>query len=97
LTFNGHKIHYDWRYATEVEKYPGLVVHGPLQALLLFESAKQKNPQKKPASFKFRAMRPLFDFDTVYLAGQNTPDGATDVYTADTEGNIAMQATVTWK
>lgn len=97
LTFNGHKIHYDWRYATEVEKYPGLVVHGPLQALLLFESAKQKNPDKKPASFKFRAMRPLFDFDTVYLAGQTKPDGSTDVYTADTEGNIAMQATVTWK
>jgi 3-methylfumaryl-CoA hydratase len=97
LTFNGHKIHYDWRYATEVEKYPGLVVHGPLQALLLFESAKQKNPGKKPASFKFRAMRPLFDFDAVSLAGQIKPDGSTDVYTADTEGNIAMQATVTWK
>lgn len=97
LTFNGHKIHYDWRYATEVEKYPGLVVHGPLQALLLFESAKQKNPGKKPASFKFRAMRPLFDFDTVYLSGQNSLDNGTQVYTADTESNIAMQASVTWK
>ena len=37
LTFNGHRIHYDRRYATEVEKYPGLVVHGPLIATLLLD------------------------------------------------------------
>src|SRR5271154_6029379 len=35
LTFNGHRIHYDRRYATEVEGYPGLVVHGPLIATML--------------------------------------------------------------
>ena len=34
-TFNGHRIHYDWRWATEVEGYADLVVHGPLQAALL--------------------------------------------------------------
>ena len=38
LTFNSHRIHYDVRYATEVEGYPGLVVHGPLLALLLLEA-----------------------------------------------------------
>ncbi|HEY2561570.1 MAG TPA: MaoC family dehydratase N-terminal domain-containing protein, partial [Caldimonas sp.] len=32
LTFNGHRIHYDRRYVTEVEGYPGLIVHGPLIA-----------------------------------------------------------------
>ena len=37
LTFNGHRIHYDRRYATEVEGYPGLVVHGPLIATLLLD------------------------------------------------------------
>ena len=37
LTFNGHRIHYDRRYVTEVEGYPGLVVHGPLLALLALE------------------------------------------------------------
>jgi hypothetical protein len=35
LTGNGHRIHYDVSYATEVEHYPGLVVHGPLIATLL--------------------------------------------------------------
>jgi len=38
LTFNSHRIHYDARYTTEVEGYPGLVVHGPLLALLLLDA-----------------------------------------------------------
>jgi 3-methylfumaryl-CoA hydratase len=97
LTFNGHRIHYDWRYATEVEKYPGLVVHGPLQALLLFESAKKNNPDKKPMSYNFRAVRPIFEFDKVYLCGKAKPDGSHDLYTANTENNIGMQATITWR
>ncbi|MBM4267093.1 MAG: hypothetical protein FJ144_10835 [Deltaproteobacteria bacterium] len=29
--WNGHRIHFDERYATEQEGYPGLVVQGPLQ------------------------------------------------------------------
>lgn len=37
-TANGHRIHYDWPYATRVEGYPGLVVHGPLQTLALAET-----------------------------------------------------------
>jgi 3-methylfumaryl-CoA hydratase len=97
LTFNGHKIHYDWRYTTEVEKYPGLVVHGPLQALLLFEFAKKKNPGKKPLNYSFRAVRPIFEFDKVSICGQLKPDGSNDLYTANTDGNIGMQANITWR
>jgi len=97
LTFNGHKIHYDWRYATEVEKYPGVVVQGPLQALLLLESAKNHNPGKKPASFSFRAVRPIFEFDKVYICGKSNPDGSHDIYTANTDSNIGMQAAITWR
>ena len=37
LTFNGHRIHYDRKYVTEVEGYPGLIVHGPLIATLLMD------------------------------------------------------------
>jgi 3-methylfumaryl-CoA hydratase len=37
LTFNGHRIHYDRSYVTEVEGYPGLIVHGPLIATLLLD------------------------------------------------------------
>src|SRR5438445_249543 len=39
ITFNGHRIHYDAPYATTVEGYEGLVVHGPLQATLLLNLA----------------------------------------------------------
>jgi 3-methylfumaryl-CoA hydratase len=97
LTFNGHRIHYDRNYATEVEKYPGLVVHGPLQALLLLESAKNHNPGKKPASFNFKAVRPLFEFDKIQICGKSNADGSHDVYTANTDSNIGMQATITWR
>lgn len=97
LTFNSHKIHYDRKYATEVEKYPGLVVHGPLQALLLLESAKRNHPGRKPASYSFRAMRPLFDFDQVSVCGRPDPNGGHDLYTANGDGNIAMQAAISWR
>jgi hydroxyacyl-ACP dehydratase HTD2-like protein with hotdog domain len=34
-TCNGHRIHYDKAWATEVEGYPDILVQGPLQAALL--------------------------------------------------------------
>src|SRR5664279_4565095 len=51
LTFNGHRIHYDRRYATEVEGYPGLVVHGPLIATLLMDLLRREAPQAIVRSF----------------------------------------------
>ncbi len=60
LTFNGHRIHYDRRYATEVEGYPGLVVHGPLIATLLLDLLRRSLPGANVARFGFRAMSPLF-------------------------------------
>ena len=46
LTFNGHRIHYDRRYVTEVEGYPGLVVHGPLLATLLLDLLRREQPAR---------------------------------------------------
>ena len=34
-TYNGHRIHYDKNWAKDVEGYPDILVHGPLQAALL--------------------------------------------------------------
>jgi 3-methylfumaryl-CoA hydratase len=59
LTYNGHRIHYDQPYATGVEHYPGLIVHGPLVAMLLFERAR-KIAGKRPCAFSFRAVSPVF-------------------------------------
>lgn len=97
LTFNAHRIHYDIHYANEIEKYPGLVVHGPLQALLLLGAACKRNPDKKPARYEFRAVRPLFNFDQLYIGGRMRTDGGPDLYTINTDGNITMQAAVSWR
>ena len=57
LTFNGHRIHYDRPYVTEVEGYPGLVVHGPLIATLLMDLLRRQMPDADVASFHFKAVR----------------------------------------
>ncbi|MDA3858965.1 MAG: MaoC family dehydratase N-terminal domain-containing protein [Roseovarius sp.] len=58
LTFNGHRIHYDYPYATEVEGYDGLVVHGPLQAIWMMNLA-TKVFGHLPARFVYRGLSPL--------------------------------------
>ena len=58
LTFNGHRIHYDRRYVTEVEGYPGLIVHGPLIATLLLDLLRHQLPDAEVARYAFRAVRP---------------------------------------
>ncbi len=44
LTYNAHRIHYDRDYATKVEGYPGLLVHGPLLATLLVDLFRRHKP-----------------------------------------------------
>ncbi|MGE4247528.1 MAG: protein dehydratase, partial [Parvibaculaceae bacterium] len=95
ITFNAHRIHYDRTYAVEVEKYPGLVVHGPMQALMLFEEAKARHPGRRIAAYSFRGVRPLFDFDRAEIVGREREDGI-DLFTADGDGLINMQANLTW-
>ena len=57
LTFNSHRIHYDQDYARNIEGYPDLVVHGPLQATLLLNLA-AKIIGKPPRRFSFRGLAP---------------------------------------
>jgi 3-methylfumaryl-CoA hydratase len=91
LTFNGHRIHYDRRYVTEVEGYPGLVVHGPLIATLLLELLHEHASGAELAAYRFRALRPCFDGRPLHLFGR--PE-ATQVrlWAADDEGALAMEA-----
>ena len=75
VTFNGHRIHYDHPYATGVEGYPGLVVHGPLMAILMLELLAAARPGAPPARFAFRAERPAFAGEALRVAGDPTADG----------------------
>lgn len=94
LTFNGHRIHYDRRYATEVEGYPGLVVHGPLVATLLIDLLADALPEARVAGFEFRAVRPLFDTHPFDVCGAPAADGRTvHLWARDHEGALAMEAT----
>ena len=73
LTFNAHRIHYDRRYAMEEEGYPGLVVHGPLTALMLAELAAH-NSSGRINSFSFQGRAPLFDLHPFRLFGIKESD-----------------------
>ena len=60
LTGNGHRIHYDADYVRDEEGYPGLIVHGPLQATLLAGLARRVNDAREPRRLRFRGIRPAF-------------------------------------
>ena len=91
LTFNGHRIHYDRRYVTEVEGYPGLVVHGPLIATLLLDLLRRQLPQAEVADFRFKAVRPTFDGQPLRISGRR--DGPTvRLWAQDHEGWLTMDA-----
>jgi 3-methylfumaryl-CoA hydratase len=94
VTFNGHRIHYDRRYATEVEGYPGLVVHGPLIAMLLLDLLRRELPHADVKSFRFRAVSPLFDTEPFTVCGR--PDGdMVKLWAKNASGGLAMEATAT--
>ena len=96
LTFNGHRIHYDRKYVTEVEGYPGLIVHGPLIATLLLDLLRRSLPGAQVATFDFRAVRPTFDLHPFSVHGKPSADGKTvELWAQDHEGWLTMQGTAT--
>jgi 3-methylfumaryl-CoA hydratase len=94
LTFNGHRIHYDRQYVTEVEGYPGLIVHGPLQATLLVEFATSVR-RVGPRVFSFRALNPLFDGQDFTLNAAEG-EGGLDLWIAGPDGRTTMAGKAQW-
>ena len=97
VTFNSHRIHYDHPYVTQVEGYPGLVVHGPLTATLLVDLLRRSRPNTVLRAYSFRAMRPLYDTASFWTCG--LPDDATrsaKLWTRDAEGSVTMEAAARW-
>jgi 3-methylfumaryl-CoA hydratase len=96
LTYNAHRIHYDVPYATEVEGYPGLVVHGPLQAISLAEVCRRFAPERPITSFTFRAVSPAFAGSPLRFVGRPSPGGdVVELRTLDARGVTTMTATAT--
>jgi hydroxyacyl-ACP dehydratase HTD2-like protein with hotdog domain len=69
LTYNAHRIHYDAAYATGVEGHPGLVVHGPLLAVLMLELPRRHLTGRSLAGLTFRARSPLYAGDAFTVSG----------------------------
>jgi 3-methylfumaryl-CoA hydratase len=95
LTFNAHRIHYDRRYVTEVEGYPGLVVHGPLLATLLVDLLRRNGVGETLRRFEFRARKPLFDTAAFDVCARPADDGTVALWAQGPDGAPAMQATAT--
>lgn len=95
LTFNAHRIHYDRPYATEVEGYPGLVVHGPLIATLLVDLVLRHIPQPQLAAFTYRALRPSFDTQPITICGKRPRESMIDLWAQDSAALATMSAQVT--
>ena len=96
LTFNSHRIHYDYPYVTGVEGYPGLIVHGPLLATLLLDLLSREMPSARVTRFQFRAVSPLFDNAPFAVCGRPDGDGREiALWAKGADGRLAMDATAT--
>ena len=95
LTFNGHRIHYDYPYVTGVEGYAGLVVHGPLQASLLFNLAATLGG-RAPRRFDYRGVAVLIAGQRFQVHGRRDGENGAQCWTQDASGTVNMQASATW-
>jgi 3-methylfumaryl-CoA hydratase len=93
LTFNAHRIHYDRPYAIDEEGYPGLVVHGPLTAVLLLDLVR-RHTNRAVIAYSFRGRAPLFDLAPFRLVGQ-PEENAVALEAVGPDGGVAMTATAT--
>jgi len=89
LTFNGHRIHYDREYCRSVEGYRGIVVHGPLLAQTLFHLAQSVTGPL--ASFRYRAVSPLFDDEAAAFCARREGDGVS-LWVRAQDGRTCMTA-----
>jgi 3-methylfumaryl-CoA hydratase len=93
LTFNGHRIHYDRRYATAAEGYDGLVVHGPLIATLLLDLVRRQMPSATVERFRFRGLRPTFDTSPFTVEGGPGDDPSQlRLWSTDNLGQVGVEA-----
>jgi 3-methylfumaryl-CoA hydratase len=90
LTYNAHRIHYDRDYA-RTEGYPGLLVHGPLQALLMAELARRNGVSL--GEYSYRLVSPLYDHQGLVVSAVSDGD-TVQVSCRDTAGRVTASGTL---
>jgi len=104
LTYNAHRIHYDRDFAREVEGYPGLLTHGPLQALAMAEAARAAGragaggdagsaANRGERFFEYRLAAPLFDHQGMIVSAV-PGEGATTTAVRDRYGRQTASGTL---
>ena len=91
ITFNGHRIHYDYPYSTEEEGYKDLVFHGPLQATLMLRAA-EKYKKTKVKSFSHRGVAPVYANDDLIINIKNKPNDSLNCFTSTKDAGMTMKA-----
>ncbi|WP_172666947.1 FAS1-like dehydratase domain-containing protein [Pseudomonas chlororaphis] len=86
VTFNGHRIHYDFPYVTETEGYPGLVVHGPLIATLSLRAFCRAHPGARLRRFAYRGLRPLIAPQPFEVGGRLVRPGVAELWAGNDAG-----------
>ncbi|ALJ19244.1 FAS1-like dehydratase domain-containing protein [Microbacterium sp. No. 7] len=97
VTFNTHRIHYDLPYATEVEGYPGLVVHGPLSATLIVAGFRDNHPGAEITRYEFTARSPIFAGEQLHVVGRAAEDGAEELAVIAPGGQTAVAARIAFR
>ena len=90
ITFNGHRIHYDYPYSTEEEGYKDLVFHGPLQATLMLRAA-EKYKKAKVKSFSHRGVAPVYANDDLIINIKNKPNDSLNCFTSTKDAGMTMK------
>ncbi len=91
ITFNGHRIHYDYPYSTKEEFYPDLVFHGPLQATLLLNLS-EKYTEKKAKKFIHKGVSPVFANMNLKLKLKRHSDKEYHLFSETNTNGMAMEA-----
>ncbi|MFK7875791.1 MAG: MaoC family dehydratase N-terminal domain-containing protein [Paracoccaceae bacterium] len=100
ITFNAHRIHYDLPYTQSIEHYPGLVIHGPYQAMQLMALATSHHGHA-PNHFEFRGVHPMFQGpmfqgSDLELVATDHPEGGLALFTGQS-GHQGTVAKATWE
>lgn len=85
-----HRIHYDLEYVRNVEGYPNLIVHGPLQAILLADLA-TRHLRRPLTIFEFRMLKPIF-VDSPFHCVARESNGKTLLQTLDSIHDLCTSA-----
>lgn len=93
LTANSHRIHYDLEYARGVEGHAGLVVHGPLLALLMADRVRGRLAREAGFTFRYRFRRPLYAGQDAVVTARDTSAG-TELAVIGTDGRTRASAGV---